>query len=187
MRLILGVIFALLLATTPPRAAPWVISPESQVTVSVKWAGGTARVVFPEILGEIDFDAAHPERVEAEVHVRARSGSTGVALADQLLQSRDYLSSAEYPEISFDLTGLEQTSRSTADIFGNITLRGITRPITFRASVFRYGPSSDDPDRFEAGFDMSGRVDRREFGSTEGAPEIATILPVGIRLLITSK
>jgi len=68
-----------------------------------------------------------------------------------------------------------------------MTLRGVTRPVTFQAKVFAYGPAKADPARFEAGFDLSGSVDRTAFGSTGGVPDVAAVLPVHIRLLMTSR
>jgi polyisoprenoid-binding protein YceI len=68
-----------------------------------------------------------------------------------------------------------------------MTLRGVTRPVVFKATVFRYGPASDDPTRFEAGFDIAGVIDRTEFGSTGGLPEVPASLPVRIRLAIRSR
>jgi hypothetical protein len=63
----------------------------------------------------------------------------------------------------------------------------VTRPVNFQAKVFAYGPAKDDPGRFEAGFDLSGSVDRTAFGSTGGLPEVAAVLPVHIRLLMSSE
>ncbi|MEM9270691.1 MAG: hypothetical protein AAGA78_17360, partial [Pseudomonadota bacterium] len=57
-----------------------------------------------------------------------------------------------------------------------------TRPITFAADVFRYSRARDG--RFEAGFDLEGSLDRREFGNSTGHPEIAAELPIRIRLFL---
>ena len=70
---------------------------------------------------------------------------------------------------------------------GRITLRGVTRPVGFKAEVFRFGPADDDPDSFEAGFNLTGQIDRTEFGSTGGLPEVGAVLPVRIRLLMRSQ
>ncbi len=51
----------------------------------------------------------------------------------------------------------------------------------------RYGPSDDDPGRFEAGFHITGSIDRTAFGSTGGLPEVGPVLPVQMQLLMSSK
>ena len=108
-------------------------------------------------------------------------------MVDGLVRSRDYLGVDQYPTITFRLDRLSQTSKSTADVQGRITLRGVTRPLSFKAQVFAYGPAKDDPDRFEAGFNLSGQIDRTDFGSTGGLPYVSAVLPVHIRLLMTSQ
>ena len=168
-------------------AVPWVLDPGTRVAVDVSWAGGLVEVQFPRLAGTIDFDERQPQNARARITVSARDATTGIPVADALMRSEGYLATERYPEIVFELDRLEQTSRSTADIFGRMTLRGVTRPVTFKATVVRYGPAADDPARFEAGFDLVGSVDRRDFGSTGGIPDVAAELPVRIRLLMTSR
>ncbi len=168
-------------------AVPWVLDPETSVSVEVVWTGGRTEVRFPRLGGTIDFDERRPQTAAARIAASARDATTGVPIADALMRSDAYLATDRFPEVVFDLDRLEQTSRSTADVFGRLTLRGVTRPVTFAATVFRYGPSDADPARFEAGFDLTGTVDRRDFGMTAGLPDIAAELPVRIRLLMTSR
>ncbi len=189
MTAILTRILLLLLLAVPSigRAAPWTLDPETQVTVDVAWHGSMVPVNFPSLSGKIDFDKDHPERAKASIAVSTQDAQTGVAVVDQLVRSRDYLDAEQFPTIAFQLDKLTQTSKSTADISGRITLRGVTRPVNFAAKVTRFGPADDDPGRFEAGFDLSGEIDRTEFGSTGGLPDVAAVLPVRIRLLISSQ
>jgi polyisoprenoid-binding protein YceI len=180
-------ILLLLLLPMAAQAAPWTLDPETEVTVMVPWRGSTVAVHFPTLSGRIDFDEAHPERAKAAITVKTGDASTGVAVADQLLRGRDYLDTAKYPTIGFQLDRLTRTSKSTADVAGRITLRGVTRPVGFTARVTRYGPAKEDPSRFEAGFELDGRIDRTEFGSTGGLPEVAAVLPVHISLYMSSR
>ena len=179
----------LILALLPVAAlaAPWQLSPETTVAVDVGWEGRTVTVRFPTQSGQIDFDRDHPERARAEIGVATTDATTGVGVVDGLLRSKDYLDAAEYPAITFHLDKLTQTSKSSADVAGRITLRGVTKPVSFKAQVSRYAPSTDDPDRFEAGFDLTGSIDRTTFGSTGGLPQVAAVLPVRINLVMTSK
>lgn len=177
----------LALAPLPAAAAPWKLDPATTVTADVGWQGRMFQVRFPSLSGDIDFDERHPERTRASISVAARAATTGVAVVDSLLRSRDYLGADQYPTITFQIDKLVQTSKSTAEVDGRMTLRGVTKPVSFQAKVFAYGPDKDDPDRFEAGFDLSGSVDRTAFGSTGGLPEVAAVMPVHIRLLMTSR
>jgi polyisoprenoid-binding protein YceI len=177
---------ALCLAPAAASAAPWRIEPETSLSVDVAWRDATVTVRFPALSGTVDFDIRRPDRARAVILADAASATTGLAPADQLLRGDGYLDARRYPTIEFQLDRLVQTSKSTADVFGRLTLRGITRPVAFRAQVFRYGPPTDDPDRFEAGFDIAGTVDRTAFGSTAGLPDVSAVLPVRLRLLMSS-
>ncbi len=182
-----SLLFALVLLPLPVAAAPWKLDPATRVTTDVAWEGRTVEVRFPTLSGAIDFDQDHPERARANISVAAGDATTGVAVVDSLIRSRDYLGAAEYPTIIFQLDRLTRTSKSTAEVAGRMTLRGVTRPVTFQARVIAYGPAKTDPGRFEAGFDLSGSIDRTDFGSTGGLPEVAADLPVHIRLLMSSQ
>ena len=93
------------------------------------------------------------------------------AVVDQLLRSRDYLGGRRSIRRSpSSLDKLTQTSKSTADIAGRITLRGVTKPVALQGPGHpRTARPKDDPDRFEAGFNLTGSIDRTAFGSTGGA------------------
>ena len=78
----------------------------------------------------------------------------GSPIVDALVRSPDYLGTDAWPELTFRLDRLTPTSKATAEVAGRITMRGVTRPIAFDARVIRFGPAADDPDRFEAGFDL---------------------------------
>lgn len=168
-------------------AATWRLDPATRVVVDVGWQGRVVEVRFPRLSGTIEFDETRPETARARIAVATGAAETGLGIVDALVKSRDYLDAARYPEIVFELDRLTQTSAETADIAGRITMRGVTRPVEFTARVFRYGPGAADPDRFEAGFDLSGSIDRTAFGSTGGLPEVAAVLPVRIRLVMTSQ
>ena len=176
----------LLIIAGPALAKTWSLDPTTRVSIDVTWRGSVVEVQFPGLAGAIEFDETKPDKARARIVVPATGATTGVGIVDALVRSPNYLAVENHPEIVFDLDRLAQTSPSTADIFGRITFRGVTRPLAFKAQVFRYGPSDDEPDRFEAGFDLTGSIDRTEFGSTGGLPEVPAVLPIRIRLLMVS-
>ncbi len=170
----------------PLKAAPWgIIDPDTRVEVGVPWLGNVVRMRFDDVSGAIDFDARRPDRARADILVDVTTVETGLGIVNAFVKGPDYLNARAFPQIRFQLDRLEQTTKSTADIYGRITFLGITRPVLFKATAFRYGPNDDQSGRFEAGFDLSGEIDRRSYGHTTGLPEIAAVLPVRIRLLMT--
>lgn len=170
-------------------AAPWTLNTkESSIKVQVGYLGGKGVAVnFRQFNGPVEFDEKRPQNAKATIKVDSAKLETGLGFINNLVRSADYLDTARHPEITFQLDRLTQTSKSTADITGRITLRGITKPVKFTAVVFRYGPSKLNPDVFEAGFNLTGSIDRRDFGSVANVPQVAPVLPVSIRLVMTSK
>lgn len=183
--LLLGL--ALGLAVSSAHAAPWKLDPGTTVTVDVGWNGKIVPVVFPTISGDIDFDEADVGSARASIDLAAADATTGVAVVDALIRGPDYLGTDKFPQITFQLDRLAQVSKTEANISGRVTLRGVTRPMTFRATVFRFGPDKNDDARFEAGFDLTGSIDRTQFGSTGGLPHVSAVLPIRIHLLMTSR
>jgi polyisoprenoid-binding protein YceI len=167
-------------------AAPWRLDPETRVAVDVGWRGGTVEVRFTRLSGSIEFDEARPEAARARIVASARDVETGVGVVDALVRAPGYLDAERWPEVVFELDRLERTSSSTARVQGRLTLRGVTRPLVLDAAVIRYGPDPADPERFVAGFDIEGVIDRTAFGSTAGLPEVAAELGLRIRLVMRS-
>ena len=178
----------LLLAAGVAHAVPWdIVQDETRIEVDAEYLGGIVTMRFDTVLGEVDFDARRPERVKASIVVPVAQVETGLGFVNALIRGRDFLNERQFPQISFRVTELVQTSKSTADIYGDMTLLGVTRPMLFRGEVFRYGPAKSDPDKFQAGFTLKGNVDRRSFGHTSGFPQLAAVFPVRIRLLMQSR
>lgn len=172
----LRTLFLCLLMTAPSAsAAPWALTEKTEIEVLVPWRGLTVRLDFPRYGGIIDFDETAPETATARIEVAAGAVTTGLPPADRVARSEDFLAAERFPVIRFDLDRLVRTSRSTADIFGRITFRGVTRPILFQATVRRFDPGS-------AAFDLEGAIDRTAFGSNGAPGEVPAILPVRIRL-----
>lgn len=177
---------ALFLLALPAAALadPWKLDPATTVTVMAPWLGGMVPIRFPKLEGAIDFDARAPGKTRGTITADATAATVGVRLVDRLLQGAGYLDGAAYPTITFEIEELRQIDISNASVTGRLTLRGVTRPVTFAAKAFRYGPDPEAPGGFAAGFDITGEVDRTEFGSTGGLPAVSAIVPVAIHLLI---
>lgn len=187
----ISIVFAsLAMAATlasPASASPWRLDQASRVTVDVPWRGSEVEVRFSGVEGQVDFDENEPEAARGRISVAAGSAETGVGVVNALVRGEGYLDAVRYPTISFELDRLTRLSSAAARVDGRLTLRGVTRPVTFDARVIRYGPAGDDPDRFEAGFDISGTIDRTAFGSTGGLPDVPAGLDLRIRLLMSSQ
>lgn len=110
---------------------------------------------------EIDFDPEHPEQGSVVATIDAASIDTGVAGRDDHLRSPDFLDTATYPEITFRSTRIGPNGRRH-ELHGDLTIRGVTRPIVLDATVAGVVPDMRGGTR--AAFTATGRIDREEFG-----------------------
>jgi polyisoprenoid-binding protein YceI len=176
--------FVTLTLALPAISAPWLVDKAtSQITFRVGYLnGGNMVVEFPDYDMQIDFDPNHPERTKALITVRTAAVNSRLPPVDDLVRSSGYLDAASFPTITFNLKGMKLTSNSTADLTGSITVRGITRPIALKASVYKFDQSAASPTDRVAAFEITGTMDRTDFGSTAGVPQIDALLPIRILL-----
>ncbi|MEO0912637.1 MAG: YceI family protein, partial [Pseudomonadota bacterium] len=159
----------------------------TEISTKVLYLGrATLDVRFPRFNSALRFDPDNLGTTRAEIAVATGAVQTDFGFITPMIRSSDFLDTRTHPELRFRLTKLTKTSQSTADIQGNITMLGVTRPLALKATVFKYGPSDRDPNVTEAGFTLRGSLDRRDFGNNTGYPEIAAELPLEIQLFLTT-
>lgn len=127
-----------------------------------------------------DFDAtitaSKPDFSDAKVEFVAQTASvnTGVDQRDNHLKSADFFDVAKYPTVTFTSTSIKATSANHYKLSGNITLNGVTKPVTldlvYRGTITN--PMTKAPD---AGFSVSGSINRSDFtfGSKFGSPMLS--------------
>ena len=123
---------ALALMSLTGAAIPWTVDRSaSRIEMTVQAFGGSHRGRFSDWGGDIVFDPAEPGQTRAMIVVRSASLAMSPAVATRRATSPDFLDAARYPEIRFDLRALEPTAgdRYTADAV--VTLKGVSRPVSF--------------------------------------------------------
>lgn len=85
---------------------------------------------------------------------------------DTHLKSPDFFNAAEYPQLRFEGTKY-QADGDEATVLGNLTIRGITKPI--KLNVELGGIVADPYGQTKAGFTVTGKISRKEFGLTWNA------------------
>ena len=96
----------------------------------------TVRGGFRNVTGTIDFDPENPEAASVEASIEVASmTSTGVADRDNHLKSPDFLDAEKYPMITFKSTRVEKTGDKTAKVYGDLTIRDVTRPAVIDAEL----------------------------------------------------
>ena len=116
-----------------------------------------------EVSGTFDFDPADPAKSSIEVQLPLSSLSTGVAKLDTHLQSADFFDAAQFPTAAFKSTGVTVKAKDRLAVAGELTLKGVTRPVVFDVTI-----NSTKPNGFTklpaAGFDAHAVIKRSDFG-----------------------
>ncbi len=104
---------------------------------------------------------------EISFDVETASIDTGMEQRDQHLQGDDFFNSEKFPKLTFVSTAVRKVEDGLYHIDGNLTVRDITKPFTLEAE---FGGIAKDPyGQTKAGFDVSGKISRKEFGLTWNA------------------
>jgi polyisoprenoid-binding protein YceI len=119
---------------------------------------------FNEISGTGFFDAADPTKSTAELTLSVASIDTRNADRDTHLKSADFFDADKYPEIKFTATGAEPAGDNQYRLTGDLTIRDVTRPITFDVEVS--GPVQDPWGYQRIGLEGSVEVNRKDWGLT---------------------
>lgn len=108
--------------------------------------GGFAKIVGQFLRGDgrLVYDQEQGTVRSGTITVYSKSVFTGHNQRDQMLRSADFLHASKYPEIVFELSEFEvmerYAGRHVGRLSGQLTMRGITRPVTFNATINRIGP-----------------------------------------------
>src|SRR5579863_5045037 len=142
----------------------------------------TAR--FDKIEGSVLLDEADLTKSSISITLPLEGLDTGVAKLDEGLKSPDFLDAAKYPTITFKSTKVEKTGENGLKITGNLTVHGVTKPVTLDAKVNKIGVF-EIPGVIKAqaaGFDATTVIRRSDFGVSKYVPAVSDEILVRITL-----
>lgn len=138
----------------------------------------TAR--FEDWDANLNLDVATPENSSLTVSINPRSinaDNPPPGFID-IMRGPEFLDAAQFPQIGFRSTRIERTGANTARIVGDLTLHGVTRPVTLEARFNGgYEGFNLDPNA-RIGFSARGTFNRSEFGMSHGIPAPGTTMGV---------
>lgn len=115
---------------------------------------------FKDFDGSFTFDEANPGADKVNVTINTGSLDTNHAERDKHLRSADFLNTDKFPQATFVSTAVKQEGKEYK-ITGDLTLNGVTKPITLDARLI--GEGKDPWGGYRAGFEASGNVVLKEF------------------------
>jgi polyisoprenoid-binding protein YceI len=135
----------------------------TQVEFAAKHFGMmTVRGRFNEVTTSGTIDPNHPENSSIEVVIDVASLNTHNAQRDNDLRSSYFLELDKYPTITFRSTTVEPVGQDQYRMTGDLTIKGITRPVTLR--VLRYGEINDPNMGHRVAYSAEGEINRKDFG-----------------------
>ena len=152
--------------TETARRAPWQLdASHTHACFAVKHLMiSTVKGRFRQVSGTVAFDDLIPALASLHVDIQVASIDTGVEQRDQHLRSADFFDAEHHPLMSFTGRRLEGDPEVAFKLFGDLTIRGVTRKVSFDVAHEGRGPDPWGNDRI--GYLATGKIDRRDFGLT---------------------
>jgi polyisoprenoid-binding protein YceI len=122
----------------------------------------TVRGQFKNFTGTVDADEHNPTAAQVEVRIETTSLVTGDEKRDGHLRSPDFFDVETYPYITFKSTRVEQLSADRGKLYGDLTIRDVTKPVTL--DIEYAGQATSPWGTTSAGFSAQTKISRKEWG-----------------------
>ena len=155
-----------------PKITKWKLDPEnSSVTFVCKHANFTnVRGMFQKPAGTVVLDEGSPVKSNVSATIDVKSITTGVEERDTHLRSPDFFDAAKYPVITFVSTSFTKSSDTAYVVTGNLTMRGVTKPVTLAVTA---SPPFQHFGTIRRGIEATTSVNRQDFGVGVAAWNVA--------------
>ncbi|MCJ2184996.1 YceI family protein [Novosphingobium sp. 1949] len=134
---------------------------------------------FSGVSGTLSLDPKKVEDARLSVSIPVASIDTTNDTLDGELRDPTWFDAAKYPKITFVSTKVTRTGDRTADITGNLTFHGVTKPVTLHASYNAGGVNPMDK-AYTLGFNATGTIQRSDFGVTKYVPVVGDTVTLRI-------
>lgn len=160
------------LAAAPAAAAPaqYALDPNHMsIAFMISHVGFQKTLgLFRTATGSFVFDEDKPAVSGIDVTIDAASVFTAHDKRDEHLRGQDFLWVEKYPQITFRGTLAEQTGPRTGRITGDLTIRGVTRPVTLDVTWNKSGQYPFGDMHYATGVSARTTIKRSDFGITYG-------------------
>ncbi len=145
--------------------------PHTQILFSVNHLGfSNSQGKFLDYDGSFTFDPQDWSKSAVKVAIRTASLDMGDYDWEKHLKSKDFFNVSQFPEMTFTSTRVEKTGTNTGRIYGDLTLLGVTRPVTLEVKFNKAGEFPMKKGIYEAGFSATAVIKRSEFGMKFAVP-----------------
>ena len=126
---------------------------------------------FLDYDGQFVLNRDAPDQSAVEVTIQTASIDMDNEKWDAHMKNEDFFDVGQFPTMTFKSTGIEMTGEEQATLTGDLTILGVTKPVTLDVKHNKSGVHPFNK-KFVAGFSATGTVKRSEFGMTYGVPGV---------------
>ena len=126
---------------------------------------------FTDFDAKLNLDPANPANSKLSVTVQTDSVDGHNDALEEHLESADFFNVEKFPTATFVSTSVVPTGAATADVTGEFTLLGVTKPLTLKVTFNKAGENMAGT--YVAGFSAEGAVKRSEFGMNYAVPGVS--------------
>jgi polyisoprenoid-binding protein YceI len=124
---------------------------------------------FNSTSGTVTYDPA-AKTASIDMVINTKSVDTGSDLFNGHIQGPDYLDTAEYSTATFKSTSVKFNGDTPVSIEGNLTVKGVTKPVTLKVTSFKHGLNMMKKDSI--GADATGTIKRSDFNMSKAVPMV---------------
>src|SRR5262245_21576798 len=144
-----------------PAVSKWVLDPEnSSVGFVCKHVFSNVRGLFPQPSGTVTIDETTPANSKVDATIDPSLITTGVEERDTHLKSADFFDVAKYPTVTFVSSGVTKSSAGSYSVTGNLTMHGVTKPVTLALTV---SAPFEHAGGIRRGIEATTSVNRKDF------------------------
>lgn len=142
---------------------------------------------FRDVSGTLNFDPSSPANSSVDVRIKVASISTGVTkLDEQLIRSGEFFDAQAFPSITFRSTSVAPSAGRTAQVTGNLSMNGVTKPVILSV---KWNYSGAHPlgtinpaykEIYVSGFSATTQILRSDWGLARTVPFISDELRITI-------
>ncbi len=161
------------IAPTEVKAGEYTVEPaHTRVLFAVSHMGFTTWYgEFTHVSGTLNLTPRSVGSSTLEIRIPTHTISTSNAKLDSELKSPQWLDAEKFPEIVFKAKQVELTGETSAKVTGDLTLHGVTRPVTLDVTFNGAGTNPLDK-KYTVGFEVSSVIKRSDFGVKTYVPLI---------------
>lgn len=134
---------------------------------------------FHKVDGSLMLDEAQPEKAELNVTIDTNSLDMDDTKWDEHMKSADFFNVVKFPSMTFKSTSVQKTGDHTANVNGDLTILGVTKPVTLAVTHNKSGTHPMNG-KHVAGFSAMAKIKRSDFGMSYGTPMIGDDVDIRI-------